>query len=689
MSHDGIKGEALTCLKTVYGENAEFREGQWEAINAVLARQRTLVVQKTGWGKSLVYFMATKLLRMRGRGPTLLVSPLLALMRNQIDAAEKFDVNAKVINSENSSDWLEIMRDFEDGRVDLLMISPERLGNPEFSKILRNTEQSIGMFVVDEAHCISDWGQDFRPDYRRIVGLVRHLAPNVPVLATTATANDRVVDDIREQLGEQLHVIRGPLTRDTLIIQVVDLPSQAARLAWLADNVPALSGSGIIYCLTTADCRRVVDWLQQRDIDAEQYHARLGSGLEANRLRREREQQLMDNEVKVLVATIALGMGFDKSDLGFVIHYQTPANLMNYYQQIGRAGRNQSLAHAVLLAGQEDGGIVQSMIDSAFPSIEKMHEVVEVLQAQESGLTLNALLHQVNQSQGMVQKCLQHLELDRAVAKEYDDGPTRYIRTANPWTPDVERMRRVTKQRYQEWQRMQAYLQTGDCYMEFIARELNDAEAHPCGKCANCQNNAILPMGVRHDLVAEAARFLRGDSIPIRSKRQWPAGLMDERRHNIPTAEQNQPGRALCLYYDQGYGDLVRQGKYQDHRFSNDLVLAMADLVCRTWPHALPTWVTCVPSRREPQLVPDFSRRVADALGIPFRSVLSKTTETAPQKAMENSVHKAANVFAAFEVTEPVLPGPVLLIDDIVDSGWTFTACGVQLAQRGGGPSIP
>lgn len=685
-----MEKEAVRLLKTAYGETAEFRSGQWDAIDSVLHQGKTLVVQKTGWGKSLVYFLTTKLLRAQGGGPTILISPLLALMRNQVDAAERFGVRAEVINSDNEGDWASIESDFRDDRIDLLLISPERLGNRRFVQLLTDMELSIGMFVVDEAHCISDWGHDFRPDYRRIVRLIQRLAPNVPVLATTATANDRVVADIREQIGDELRILRGPLMRESLAIQVIHLPGQEARLAWLAENIPNIPRSGIIYCLTIADCRRVTSWLQHKGILAFEYHSRLSpSNEETNRLRLQREQQLMDSEIKVLVSTIALGMGFDKPDLGFVIHYQTPMNLVNYYQQIGRAGRDQSMAYAILLVGQEDQGIVRSMIDSAFPSIDKMREVLMVLEDAEDGLKVNQILENVNQQKSMVEKCLKHLELDQAVTKEWN-GAVRYIRTTNSWEPDVDRMQRVTHNRLQEWQKMQTYLRSSECYMLYIARELNDVTADTCGHCANCIGSALLPTQTTQDLQIEAASFLNHNSIVIQPRRQWPAGGVGNERGRISPTEQNQEGRSLCLYYDGGYGSLVREGKYQHHIFSDELVLAVARLVSQTWqPNPMPNWVTNVPSRRETTLVADFSRRVASVLGIPFIPVLSKIIDTVAQKEMENGQHKAANVVDAFRITQQVLDGPVLLIDDVVDSGWTFTVCGVQLARAGSGPVYP
>ena len=345
-----MREQAEELLKTMLGEDTAFRDGQWEAIELVVAqKERTLLVQRTGWGKSIVYFIATGLLRAEGKGITLLISPLLSLMRNQIEMAERIGTRAVTINSNNPEEWDAVKADLQSNKCDILLISPERLASSEFNEFLASIPGNIGMLVIDEAHCISDWGHDFRPDYRRIVGIIENLPAGIPVLATTATANDRVVNDIREQLGYDLKILRGPLARESLRIQTIALRDQAERLVWLAENIPRLPGTGIIYCLTVTDCSRVATWLKSRGLNVYEYHAKLDKG---DRI--DREQRLINNEVKALVATVALGMGFDKPDLGFVIHYQRPGSLVAYYQQIGRAGRNLDNAYAILLSGGED-----------------------------------------------------------------------------------------------------------------------------------------------------------------------------------------------------------------------------------------------------------------------------------------------------------------------------------------------
>ena len=380
MSSD-LEQRALKLLRQAVDDpTAEFRQGQWEAIEDLLLRRaKLLVVQRTGWGKSMVYFLTTCLMRERTpeRGMTLLISPLLALMRDQIRAAERLGIRAATINSSNYDDWLQVQDQILSGSVDVLLVSPERLANEDFlqSTLLPMAER-IGLFVVDEAHCISDWGHDFRPDYQRVTRILQALPPNVPVLTTTATANDRVVTDVVSQLGSDLRVVRGPLVRKSLRLQNISLPRASSRMAWLARWLPQLPGSGIIYALTIADAQNVAEWLRSRGIDAYAYWG----GLNAEE-REDLEEKLLANQVKALVATTALGMGFDKPDLGFVIHYQRPGSAIHYYQQVGRAGRALDRAYGVLLGGDEDQQITEYFIRTAFPPEAHARQVLDALQA--------------------------------------------------------------------------------------------------------------------------------------------------------------------------------------------------------------------------------------------------------------------------------------------------------------------
>jgi ATP-dependent DNA helicase RecQ len=677
------------------GPQAQFREGQWQAIDAIVTRRgRVLVVQRTGWGKSLVYFLSTKLLREQGAGPTILVSPLLSLMRNQIEAASRIGVRALTINSSNRMEWDAAEGALARDSCDILLISPERLGNDRFMRsVLPGVSGRAGLFVVDEVHCISDWGHDFRPDYRRIIRVMESLPAGMPVLGTTATANDRVVADVQQQLGPELVVLRGPLARASLRLQNIVLSTQAERLAWLAENVPKFKGSGVVYCLTVADVERVTNWLKSQGISAEAYHAgndasATQAGAGATKMDREAlEKALLGNEVKALVATVALGMGFDKPDLAFVIHFQRPGSVVAYYQQVGRAGRAVDRAYGILLSGSEDDDIQDYFIESAFPAPETMTSILDAVGA-SNGLSINELLARVNISRSMADRALKLLEIDGALEIKFDKK-VRYFRTANPWQPDIERTNRITALRRAELAQMQTYVAHRGCLMEFLARALDDPDAKTCGVCANCQGKGFRAE-TSVELVKQAAEFLGRVDIVLEPKKRWPLDMVLSENSVIPAGMRNAPGRSLCYYGDAGWGRLVREGKYERGEFDDQMVDASALLIRERWqPEPFPEWVTAIPSRRHPGLVYDFASRLACLLGIRFVAALVRTLEAPEQKLMANSSMQARNVAGTLGTIEQIPAGPVLLIDDIVDSGWTLTLAGWLLRRKGSGVVHP
>jgi ATP-dependent DNA helicase RecQ len=681
-----VRDRALELLRRAVGNpRAQFHPGQWEAIQALVeGRERLLVVERTGWGKSIVYFIATRLLRDRGAGGALLISPLLALMRNQIAAAQRIGVRAETINSTNPDDWPTVEAALQAGQIDILLVSPERLANEQFmARCLLPVAARVGLFVVDEAHCISDWGHDFRPDYRRIVRILKALPRNLPVLATTATANDRVVGDVTQQLGPRLRVIRGSLLRESLRLENLRIPSQSARMAWLADHVPKFAASGIIYTLTVRDADNVAAWLQQCGINARAYHA----GLE-NDERLQLEDMLLANQVKALVATVALGMGFDKPDLGFVVHFQRPGSVVHYYQQVGRAGRAIDQAHGVLMSGAEDDEIANYFIRTAFPSAEEVAEVLRVLDAAPKPLKAAELQRALNIRPAKLAKALKFLEVESPSPITHEG--TAYVRTPVAWAMPAERIERITQLRRQEQARMRAYMEAEGCLMQFLAEELSDPAAAPCGKCANCTGERLLGT-YPAQLGEEAARFLERLSLIIEPRKMWPqAATFEDERGRIAAEFQPAEGRALCKWGDAGFGDLVRDGKREGH-FADRLVEAAAELIQRRWnPKPTPEWVTCVPSHRHKTLVPEFAGRLAARLGLPLVECVRKTRATDLQKTRQNSFQQASNLENAFAVEErSVRPGPVLLVDDMVDSRWTFTVLAWKLLKAGAGPVFP
>ena len=673
MQYDSLR--AVELLKRGTGrQDTRFREGQEEAIrHLVEGRGRQLVVQKTGWGKSFVYFIATRLLREAGLGPTLLVSPLLALMRNQIAAAERMGVRAETINSDNVEEWDRVEKAASAGAVDILLISPERLANERFrDQVLADIAERIALLVIDEAHCISDWGHDFRPHYRLIERTVRVLPPNLRLLATTATANARVTADLEAILGPNLQVLRGELNRPSLALQTIRMPGQAERLAWLAEWLPSLPGSGIVYTLTVRDAGLVAAWLRSRGIEVAAYTGETGPDREAL------EQALLDNHVKALVATTALGMGFDKPDLAFVIHYQTPGSVVAYYQQVGRAGRALEAARGVLLSGGEDTEITGYFIRSAFPTRNEVEQVLAALQEADSGLTQRQIEAKVNVSAGRIQKTLQMLSLE-SPAPVVKEGPSWQLTAAALSDAFWDRAERLTALRREEQADMQKYVQLSSSHMAFLIRALDGdpQEISP-------PPLPPLPATCGPEIVAQAVAFLRGSSLPVEPRRQWPPGKRIDPEH------RPQPGRVLCVWNDAGWGQLVSRGKLQDGRFSNELVSACAALLREWRPDPSPTWVAAIPSLRHPHLVPDLARRLADALDLPFGDVLKKEGARPEQKTMENSDRQARNVVGSLTVAQDaILPGPVLLVDDVVDSRWTLTIAAWELRRRGCGPVWP
>lgn len=675
---------ALELLRIGSGRaNATFRDGQEDAIRHIVdGKGRLLVVQKTGWGKSFVYFIATKLLREAGAGPALLISPLLALMRNQIAAAERMGVRAATINSDNMDDWTAVESRLAKGEIDILLISPERLANERFrTQVLAGIAAQISMLVIDEAHCISDWGHDFRPHYRLLERIVKTLPPNLRLLATTATANNRVMEDLAAVLGPKLDVSRGDLNRTSLSLQTIRLPSQAERLAWLAEQLAMLQGHGIIYTLTVRDANQVAQWLKTQGFDVEAYTGETGD-------RREQlEQALLNNQVKALVATTALGMGYDKPDLAFVIHYQMPGSVVAYYQQVGRAGRALDSAYGVLLSGQEESDITDWFIRSAFPTRQEVADVLGALEDESNGLSVPELLSRVNLSKGRVDKTIALLSLE-APAPIAKQGSKWQLTAATLSEAFWDRAERLTALRRDEYQQMQDYvsLPFGD-HMGFLIGALD-------GDPSVVTEPALppLPATVDAGLVKAAVEFLRRTSLPIEPRKKWPDGGMPQYgvKGFIAPAHQAESGKALCVWGDAGWGRVVRSDRYNDKHFSDQLIQACVEMINQWQPAPAPVWVTAIPSLKNPEIVPNFAKRLADSLGLPFFQALVKTEDRPEQKTMANSAQQARNLDGSLVlVDQPIPSGPVLLVDDIVNSRWTLTVAAWLLRTGGGGEVWP
>jgi ATP-dependent DNA helicase RecQ len=687
---DPVREQAEEVLRRLASEQASLREDQWRAIEALVAGRRVLCVQRTGWGKSAVYFVATALLRARGAGATVIVSPLLALMRNQVEAAARAGIHARTINSANLDEWDEITAEIHSGAVDVLLISPERLNNPDFrDNILPKLAGTAGLLVVDEAHCISDWGHDFRPDYRRLRTFLAGLAPGTPVLATTATANARVTADVAEQLGGDSLVLRGSLDRESLRLSVLRLPSPAHRLAWLADHLDQLAGSGIIYTLTVAAAEETADFLRSRGYPVAAY---TGQAEDADR--RAAEQDLLANRIKALVATSALGMGFDKPDLGFVVHLGAPPSPIAYYQQVGRAGRAVRSADVLLLPGAEDAAIWRYFASLAFPPEEQVRAVLSVLSTSDRPLSTQALEPMVDLRRNRLELMLKVLDVDGAV-RRVKGG---WVATGEPWEYDAARHRRVAQARAAEQQAMREYAQTSGCRMEFLRRCLDDPHAVPCGRCDRCAGPRF-DDAVSEPALAAAAAFLGRPGVAIAPRRLWPTGLAAvgvPLSGKIPPGEQAEPGRALGRLSDLGWGTRLRAllaDDAPDIPVPDDVMGAVVEVLKdwargdEPWP-ARPVGVLAVASRRRPQLVTSLAERIASVGRLPFVGVVERVRHG--DAGRTNSAQRVRALHDAFAVAAlPVLDGPVLLVDDYVDSGWTMAIVARLLRQAGAAGVLP
>lgn len=682
-----LADEALARLRALTGNpDATFREHQLDAINDLVSdRARVLCVQRTGWGKSAVYFVATALLRARGAGPTLIVSPLLSLMRNQLVAAEAMGLKAHTINSTNQSDWSEIERLIDADQVDLLLIGPERLNADRFrEKLLPRVAERTGLLVIDEAHCVSDWGHDFRPDYRRIKDVLAGLSDDAAVLGTTATANDRVVNDVVAQLagadGAELRTYRGSLARTSLRMETVDLPHPAERLAWLVEHLGGhdpLPGSGIVYTLTVADAEQVAGFLQSHGIAAEAYTGQQGSDR-----RIALEDRLQRDDVKAVVATSALGMGYDKPDLGFIVHYQAPGSVVAYYQQVGRAGRGVDHAEVALLRGSEDRRIQDFFITQAFPSSERVAEVRGLLAAVgETGATTREIQAQVNLGLTRLEAMLKVLDVEGAIDRRQGRW---YHDPSSTWTYDEQRYRTVTALRREEQAAMAAYGTDGRCLMRTLQEQLDDPDPSDCGRCSVCTEPRYADAPDR-DLVRTAQQHLRSRPVDFDAKKMAPqAGTGTMRR--IADDVRVGPGRALARRGDAGWDAQVR-GELSAGRCSDETVAAVAELV-REWGVRV-GWLAAVPSRRPGDPVSDLGARVAAALGLPWVPAVRRVEDRPPQADQRGAAQQAANVRGAFAVAPEVPAGPCLLVDDLRHSGWTLAMVGGQLRRRGAGEIHP
>lgn len=684
-----VRADAQIILEQLAGPHATLRDDQWTAIEAlVVHRRRALVVQRTGWGKSAVYFIAAKLLRAAGYGPTVIVSPLLALMRNQVAAAERAGVHAATINSSNVADWADIQRRVNQGELDVLLVSPERLNNPDFrDNVLPVLAARAGLIVVDEAHCVSDWGHDFRPDYRRIRTLIAELGDDTPVLATTATANDRVVDDVAAQLGvggTDTLVLRGGLDRSSLRLSVVDAGGAARRAAWIGAHLDSLPGSGIVYTLTVAQAHDVA-----ADLRAQGFAVAAYTGSTEAAERAQLEADLLANRVKALIATSALGMGFDKPDLGFVVHLGAPASPIAYYQQVGRAGRATADAEVILLPGAEDREVWNYFASVAFPPEGLVRKVIDVLDPQHP-LSTPALEPLVDLNRSRLEMVLKVLDVDGAV-RRVTGG---WIATGAPWVYDADRYRHLDQQRRAEQQAMLDYQATDGCRMLFLRNQLNDPQLRDgerCGRCDNCAGPryraAVDPAAVE----ATRSRLMR-PGVEITPRRQWPTGLAKlgiELSGRI--TDGAAPGRVIGRLTDLGWGVRLRRLLDGPDQQVPDEVVRAAVAVLAAWDwQTRPVAVLGLDSITHPVLIGSLTTRLAELGRLTLLPTLRYAAGRRPVTAA-NSAYRVAALHNSWAEPERAVfgavTGPVLLVDDVTDTGWTLTMA-ARLLRRAGVPEV-
>jgi ATP-dependent DNA helicase RecQ len=684
-------------LRALVGsDDAVLREDQWAAIEALAVdRRRALVVQRTGWGKSAVYFVATKLLREAGAGPTVIVSPLLALMRNQIAAAERAGIRAVTINSTNIDQWQPIHDQIHAGEVDVLLVSPERLNNPGFrDEVLPRLASTCGLLVVDEAHCISDWGHDFRPDYRRLRTLLAELPSGIPVLATTATANARVTDDVAEQLGVHADgssdaavlVQRGTLHRESLRLGVVQLKTPEQRLAWLADHLAEQPGSGIVYCLTVAATQEVAGYLRDRGLEVAAY-----SGQTEADERHGLEQALVDGRVKALIATSALGMGFDAS-LGFVINLGAPSSPVAYYQQVGRAGRGTDDATVVLLPQIEDRDIWAYFASLGFPREEQVRETLAALAESDRPLSTATLETRVELGRNRLESMLKVLDVDGAVQRVQGG----WVATGRPWAYDAERYARVAEAREREQQAMLGYLRTTECRMRYLREQLDDAEATDCGRCDNC-GGLTLSTSVSEAAVAEAGQRLSRPGVVLEPRRMWPTALANlglDLKGKI--ADGAEPGRTVARLTDLGHGQALR-ALFREDTPDGPVPPGLAQAVMDVMKDWAPGWtsrpdaIVVVESATRPTLVRDLADGLSRVMQVPVVGTWAIRDPSVPPRAgQSNSAQRVAAVRRRGGLDADVRPGAtVLLVDDQVSTGWTLTVAATAIRAAGASAVLP
>lgn len=684
INNPSIYKKAETILKHIYGADAKFRDGQYEAIEAAVSNKRTIVVQKTGWGKSLVYFMAAKLLR--EQGITIVISPLLVLIDNQIDAANRLGMKCCLLNStiKDKEKRSSIISSLVNEECDIFFTTPETLYSNEIQQVITNL--NISLFVIDECHCISDWGHDFRLEYGKLNKIIAMLPSDVSVLGTTATANDRVIADLNKQFGENAYLCRGPLTRESLHIEILKLSSRPMRYAWLAKNLNKIPGNGIIYCITQKDCDRLSDFLNMKGISAKPYH----SGIDAE-LNAETENQFKNNNIKVIVATIKLGMGYDKNDISFVIHFQRPSSLVAYYQQIGRAGRKEGVeAYCYLMTGDEDRKINEYFVKNAFPTFQQEQEIVNALENATNGLKEKDLVQDSNISLKALKRSEMFLMNQGIIFQDWSSK--KFFRTVKPYNYQGEYYTSIRGIKLSEIEDVEKFINHNGCLSKYVVNAMNDSTACDCGKCFNCVKKGILE-GITlpsKEEVIIAQNYLGNLYNEIEPRKLW-GSINNPFDIGTKISIPNEVGIALSKYNDAGYGEMVAYDKYHANSYRKELVEKTIELLKEKIGDQGYSVVSNIPSARNTK-VAEFAMQVAKGLGLKYIDLLTVTNNDTQQKNMQNSYYQYKNAVEKIVLKNGInqLSGAnIILIDDLVDSKWTLTVAGGYLHKAGAGKVYP
>lgn len=656
--------QAEIQLQQLFGFS-QFHDLQWQVIENLLAGKRVLFIEKTGFGKSLCFqFPATQL-----HGVTIVFSPLIALMRDQVRSMQEKGIRAAAINSNQEADEnAAIIAKAQNNQLDILYIAPERMENAAWITAAR--EMKIAMVVIDEAHCISMWGQSFRPNYRRIVNLVRLLPRNFPVLATTATATPRVQEDIIEQVGADLIPIRGQLMRSNIRLFVVHVESEDEKFFWLAEYLPKLKKTGIVYTGTQADTDIFSNWLQFLKFNSAAYSGRLDA---ESRMRVETD--FINNKYDCVVSTNALGMGIDKPDIRFIIHTQIPQSPIHYYQEIGRAGRDGQEAFAILLYNpNEDVELPRAFIDGSKPAVAKYEKVIAV--TKKALLGRNEIIKATNLKQTQVSVILADL-IDQKIMNEQIAGRSKKY-FFNPDAPalDLSAFETLRNAQNHELEKMLEYTSISSCRMKYLCNYLGDDRQGACGVCDNDAHQHMRVLTT--DAMKQQLQDFRETFFPVLE--------VETQRSNIVN------GVAASYYGVSNVGAALRHSKYEGGGDFPDWLLRLTLKAYRKY-YGDPKFdmILYVPPTESGDLVKNFAEKVSSVLKIPISHKLVKSSATEPQKVFQSSISKKDNVHGKFLYQNPeeIAGKSILLIDDIFDSGYTIKEIGLYLTSIGAASIAP